>query len=196
MNQLFADSIRSPAPAPAPNVNPFDLQFKSSNTTAPGSEAASSQQGSPGSDDWLTHRLQSQQRTESDIFYTHGEQQAPPMRRRGHPRLLFMGMRRSVDCYYYSRPVLTCEQQMRQVVHPESCLSEAFTCRHAVPRRYSEDRVCLDAVCCHDQQLSIARQTNEKEDLSSTLKAQRSHHISRYYHLTMITHRSLPTSAQ
>lgn len=96
MNQLFADSIRSPAPLPEPLANPFELQFASSSNPSHGplSTAPSSHKGSPQSDDWLTQPSQQQRTDSSAQFYTHGERQVLPLRRRGNPKLLFMGMRR------------------------------------------------------------------------------------------------------
>lgn len=95
MNQLFADGIRSPGPQQQPLANPFELSFASATTHGPvtASTAPSSHKSSPQSDDWLTQH--SQQRNDSSAhFYTHGERQALPLRRRSNPKLLFMGMRR------------------------------------------------------------------------------------------------------
>ncbi|KAK3725351.1 GTP-binding protein gtr2 [Vermiconidia calcicola] len=86
MHTLFGENIRSPSPLKTPHQNPFELAFQPSVATS----STESSKTSPDQNEWLTHRLQNQV---SATSYTHGEQ-PPPTKRKGNPRLLFMGMRR------------------------------------------------------------------------------------------------------
>ncbi|KAI6866183.1 ras-related GTP-binding protein-like protein C [Hortaea werneckii] len=63
MHTLFSKDILSPAPTPASQTNPFELLFPSSLSTA---SSAASTQSSPRQNDWLTQRIQNQQRAEAD----------------------------------------------------------------------------------------------------------------------------------
>ncbi|KAK4545259.1 hypothetical protein LTR36_003439 [Oleoguttula mirabilis] len=96
MRTLFSENILSPSPTPAPQSNPFELLFPSSISTA---SSADSTQSSPTQNEWLTQHLQNQQRTESETAnqanYAANGQQAPNVRRKGNPKMLFMGLRRS-----------------------------------------------------------------------------------------------------
>ncbi|KAK5128922.1 hypothetical protein LTR85_000255 [Meristemomyces frigidus] len=96
MRTLFSENILSPSPTPAPQPNPFELLFPSSLSNA---SSADSTQSSPRQNEWLTQHLQNQQRAESETSnqanHAANGQRAPYARRKGNPKLLFMGLRRS-----------------------------------------------------------------------------------------------------
>ena len=90
MQKLFADNIRSPGPATAvATANAEEFPFYSHLTQS----TSASTSGSPRNAGWLTQQLQAQRSENSELSYTHGEP-PPPSRRKGNPKLLFMGMRR------------------------------------------------------------------------------------------------------
>ena len=94
MRTLFGENIRSPAPQSEaeaePTVNPFELSFNSHPaTTSDASNNSSFQQT-----DILTPFLQDSSRDERATSFSHGEPAVPPARRKGNPRLLFMGLQR------------------------------------------------------------------------------------------------------
>ncbi|KAK1818942.1 GTP-binding protein gtr2 [Friedmanniomyces endolithicus] len=97
MRTLFSENILSPAPAPVPRPNPFELLLPSSAPAA--TSPSASVQSSPGQHEWLTQYSQSQQRVESDEAAQSGYVSNGPRvqyaRRKGNPRLLFMGLRKS-----------------------------------------------------------------------------------------------------
>ena len=95
MRTLFGKDILSPPPIAAPQQNEFDLSFR----TALSNPSDASVQSSPGKSDWLTELSQSQSQPEGQTTFTHGEQHVPPAKRKGSPKLLFMGMRRWYNCY-------------------------------------------------------------------------------------------------
>lgn len=107
MRTLFSHNILSPQPTPAPSnkPNPFELSFHQSSyaTSSTASTAASnvsSQSTSPKQNDYLTQRDAIQQDYADDVYprqsldavtrYGH-------TRRKGNPKVLFMGMRRLVE---------------------------------------------------------------------------------------------------
>lgn len=96
MRTLFSENILSPSPTPLPQPNPFELLFHSSSNTS----SNASTQSSPRQHEWLTQHLQNQQRIESEISnhgsYTSNGQAAQYVRRKGNPKLLFMGLRKYV----------------------------------------------------------------------------------------------------
>lgn len=94
MRTLFGKDILSPPPLPVPQRNEFDLSFR----TALSNPSNASEQSSPSKSDWLTQLSQSQSQPEGQTTFTHGEQHVPPAKRKGSPKLLFMGMRRQVGC--------------------------------------------------------------------------------------------------
>ncbi|KAF2161199.1 hypothetical protein M409DRAFT_69833 [Zasmidium cellare ATCC 36951] len=96
MRTLFGENILSPSPKPAPpsKANPFELSFQSS----VGASSLSSSTSSPRQNDWLTQQIQNQQRlsAEANNHSTHdAATRYGHARRKGNPKLLFMGMRRS-----------------------------------------------------------------------------------------------------
>lgn len=97
MRTLFGENILSPSPKPAPpsKTNPFELSFQSS----VGASSASSSTSSPRQNDWLTQQIQNQQRLDAEAN-NHTTYDAATRyghaRRKGNPKLLFMGMRRWV----------------------------------------------------------------------------------------------------
>ncbi|KAK5134512.1 hypothetical protein LTR08_006429 [Meristemomyces frigidus] len=96
MRTLFSENILSPSPARAPPPNPFELLFPSSVSTT---SSACSTQSSPRQNEWLTQHLQNQQRSERDAAnpFSHASNapRAHYSRRKGNPKVLFMGLRRS-----------------------------------------------------------------------------------------------------
>lgn len=97
MRTLFSENILSPSPQPSPQTNPFELHFASSLSKT---STNSSTQSSPKQYEWLTQLVQSQQRADAATTeFPHHEadgHRKPPSRRRGNPKLLFMGPRKSV----------------------------------------------------------------------------------------------------
>ncbi|GIZ46673.1 hypothetical protein CKM354_000979100 [Cercospora kikuchii] len=105
MRTLFSENILSPTPTPAPEQNkknPFELSFASSGPSAHNSSTASSH-NSPKENDWLTSYYREQQRFANEVHIqsnqSHATQNASTRpghaRRKGNPKVLFMGMRRS-----------------------------------------------------------------------------------------------------
>lgn len=103
MRTLFSENILSPPPKPAPpnKPNPFELSFQSNTTSIPPSSTTSSY-SSPRQNDWLTEYYQSQQRAADSSNQTSNDASARygHARRKGNPKLLFMGMRRQVSKYW------------------------------------------------------------------------------------------------
>jgi len=95
MHTLFSEHILSPLPTPVPQCNPFELQFPSSLSNA---SSTASTQSSPTQNEWLTQHLQSQQRAEAEAAnqtsYVSNNHRTYQVRRKDHPKLLFMGLRR------------------------------------------------------------------------------------------------------
>lgn len=91
MHTLFNPKILSPSPTPAPQHDPFELYFHSS-TNTDSTTSASSTHSSPTQYDLLTQRLQAEQHS---IDGSRNEEPRPYVRRKGHPKLLLMGQRRS-----------------------------------------------------------------------------------------------------
>ncbi|KAK5704768.1 GTP-binding protein gtr2 [Elasticomyces elasticus] len=93
MRTLFSENILSPAPTPVPQQNPFELLFPSTLSNA---SSSASVQSSPNQHEWLTQHWQNQQRAENDATnYGSTGSSAPLTRRKGNPKLLFMGLRKS-----------------------------------------------------------------------------------------------------
>lgn len=86
MGTLFSDKILTPPPDPAPEPAPLQLNL----------QRTASIQNLPNRNNELTEHSQNQPEPNDHTFYTHGEPSVPPSKRRGNPRLLFMGMRRFV----------------------------------------------------------------------------------------------------
>ncbi|KAK1086008.1 GTP-binding protein gtr2, partial [Friedmanniomyces endolithicus] len=97
MRTLFSENILSPSPAPVPRPNPFELLLPSSAPAA--TSPSASVQSSPRQHEWLTQYSQSQQRIEGDeAAQPSYESNGPRVQytlRKGNPRLLFMGLRKS-----------------------------------------------------------------------------------------------------
>lgn len=109
MRTLFSENILSPTPTPAPEQNkknPFELSFASSGPSAHNSSTASSH-NSPKENDWLTSYYREQQRFANEVHIqsnqSHASQNASTRsghaRRKGNPKVLFMGMRRSAKIH-------------------------------------------------------------------------------------------------
>ncbi|TKA75599.1 hypothetical protein B0A55_06345 [Friedmanniomyces simplex] len=96
MRTLFSENILSPSPTPVPRPNPFELLLPSSVPTA---SPNASVQSSPRQHEWLTQHSQSQQRAEDDAAtqssYVSDVHRGQYTLRKGNPRLLFMGLRKS-----------------------------------------------------------------------------------------------------
>ncbi|KAK1065270.1 GTP-binding protein gtr2 [Friedmanniomyces endolithicus] len=97
MRTLFSENILSPSPAPVPRPNPFELLLPSSAPAA--TSPSASVQSSPRQHEWLTQYSQSQQPVESDetaqsSYESNGPRPQYTLRK-GNPRLLFMGLRKS-----------------------------------------------------------------------------------------------------
>ncbi|KAI5357690.1 Putative gtr1/RagA G protein [Septoria linicola] len=105
MRTLFSENILSPTPTPAPEQNkknPFELSFHSSNPSVQNSSTTSSH-SSPKENDWLTSYYREQQRFANEVHIQSNHSYATSdaatrhqhVRRKGNPKVLFMGMRRS-----------------------------------------------------------------------------------------------------
>ena len=96
MRTLFSENILSPSPALVPRPNPFELLLPSSAPAA--TSPSASVQSSPRQHEWLTQYSQSQQRVESEeaaqSSYVSNGPRPQYARRKGNPRLLFMGLRK------------------------------------------------------------------------------------------------------
>ncbi|EMC92187.1 hypothetical protein BAUCODRAFT_27520 [Baudoinia panamericana UAMH 10762] len=92
MRTLFGENILSPSPTPRPQHNPFELLFHS---TASAASSNASTHSSPNQHGWLTQHLQAQQQAERDAADQTTRQPAQHVKRKGHPKLLFMGLRKS-----------------------------------------------------------------------------------------------------
>ncbi|KAK5163460.1 GTP-binding protein gtr2 [Saxophila tyrrhenica] len=92
MHTLFGENILSPPPQEEEqaSTNPFDLAFNSNPPATSDASGGSSLQ----QNDWLTQHVQNLSVVDGATSYSHGEQSGPPPRRKGNPRLLFMGLRR------------------------------------------------------------------------------------------------------
>jgi hypothetical protein len=97
MRTLFGENILSPPPIPTPQRNPFELSFHSSASNA---SSTGSTQSSPAQHSWLTARYQEQKRTENDAASVASTaangHRMTYSRRKGNPKLLFMGLKRCV----------------------------------------------------------------------------------------------------
>jgi len=96
MRTLFSENILSPSPIPTPQPNPFEQLFPATSSTA---GSTTSTQSSPSQNDRLTRYSQDQPRASGEIqdeasCYNANAQRAQYVRRRGNPKLLFMGLRR------------------------------------------------------------------------------------------------------
>lgn len=95
MRTLFSENILSPSPTPTPEPNPFELLLKSSISNA----STTSTQSSPRQRDWLTQYVQTQERRDGNepidqTAYASSKQSMQYTRRKGGPKLLFLGLRR------------------------------------------------------------------------------------------------------
>lgn len=93
LNTLFGENIRSPAPQAEDEedkINPFDLAFRAN----PASNSDTSGKSSLQQNDRLTLQLQDSLRLDRSISFSHGDPHVTPSKRKGNPRVLFMGMRR------------------------------------------------------------------------------------------------------
>ncbi|KAM0713859.1 hypothetical protein Q7P37_010821 [Cladosporium fusiforme] len=93
MHTLFSSNILSPPLIPATQPNPFDALFSatvSTNSTA-SATSSSARSLSPTQYNLLTQRLQEEQQNLEDSRYV----EPTSVRRKGHPKLLLMGQRRS-----------------------------------------------------------------------------------------------------
>ncbi|KAH9826366.1 GTP-binding protein gtr2 [Teratosphaeria destructans] len=98
MRTLFGENILSPPIPSPPQRNPFELAFGSN---ASHTNSTVSSQSSPAKRDWLTHHYQTQRRDlgESTDSFDHAcnGRHTRQTRRKGNPKLLFMGLRRHVN---------------------------------------------------------------------------------------------------
>jgi hypothetical protein len=91
LNTLFGENIASPPPAESrSDPDPFALAFRSGVATT----SDTSNQSSLLRNDWLTQRIQSQAQLEGATSFSHGEPHVSPLKRKGNPRVLCMGLRR------------------------------------------------------------------------------------------------------
>lgn len=98
LRTLFGETIRSTAlPSEEPQKDPNTLTFHSSAFTSKTTSSTTSNQSSYSPDGWLTSHLQNLAGPHGPTYYTHGEPAMPTPRRRGNPKVLFMGMRRCVN---------------------------------------------------------------------------------------------------
>jgi hypothetical protein len=95
LRTLFGETIRSTAlPSEEPQKDPNTLTFHSSAFTSKATSSTTSNQSSYTADGWLTSHLQNLTGPNGPTYYTHGEPAMPTPRRRGNPKVLFMGLRR------------------------------------------------------------------------------------------------------
>ncbi|GAB7359846.1 hypothetical protein MBLNU230_g7374t2 [Neophaeotheca triangularis] len=99
MHTLFSSNILSPAPAQSPQQNPFELVFASALSSS-STASDSSQQSSVSQHGFLTQYMQSQQNIEGGQPFDEestplAKEQRRPVRRKGSPRLLLLGQKRS-----------------------------------------------------------------------------------------------------
>ncbi|SMR62819.1 unnamed protein product [Zymoseptoria tritici ST99CH_3D1] len=101
MHTLFSENILSPPPTPAPinRSNPFELSYPPT-SFPPATPIASSAGSSSSQNDLLTENYQnSQQSISGETAFSFGNDASitrhAPTRRKGNPKLIFMGTRRS-----------------------------------------------------------------------------------------------------
>jgi Ras-related GTP-binding protein C/D len=96
MRTLFSENILSPTPTPLPidRSNPFELSFASASIPT-GSNTSSNE--STKQDRWLTQYYREQQRFANEVHIQSNQDATTrngQVRRKGNPKVLFMGMRR------------------------------------------------------------------------------------------------------
>lgn len=167
LHTLFGENIRSPAPQQGgeeeeEHPNPFDLAFNSQPTT----NSDTSNKSSLQQNDRLTLQLQDSSRLERATSFSHGEPNVPPARRKGNPRVLFMGMRRYCGCV-----LVTCiSLLMSSVIDVANHLYKRLCLRRCHPPRRctsspppkSRKQRCSKFAPCHSRRigLSIAHTAN------------------------------------
>lgn len=148
MRTLFADTIRSAPPKDQPQVDPNTLTFVSSIQSSKATSPFSSNDSSYKTDGWLTNYIQNQSGSDGPTSYTHGEPTTPTPRRRGNPKVLFMGMRRCVAAHAVQNllHLLTNDCKVWQIVNTEGGVSKVLTSRYFILGANDTNRIGVDAV--------------------------------------------------
>ena len=148
MRTLFADTIRSPPLKDEPQADPNTLTFASSIQSSTAASPFSSNDSSYKTDGWLTKYVQNQAGPNGPTSYTHGEPTTLPARRRGNPKVLFMGMRRWIASYdpTQSGVAKIHNWQMRQILNTKSGVSEVLAGRYSLLGTNKSGRIRIHAV--------------------------------------------------
>jgi hypothetical protein len=142
MHTLFSENILSPPPTPAPvrANNPFEWTFQSSNLVPPSTPLASSFGSSSSQNDLLTQFYQNSQPSISgETAYDVSATRHAQSRRKGNPKLVFMGTRRYAMSFWLDKCSCANCLQKREIFDTEGHLREVLARRDSISRTHQQD---------------------------------------------------------